>query len=308
MDTKNLVLVIGVGRSGTSALTRVLSLAGCALPERLLGPIPQNARGCWEPLDALDINHRFMRRFDTEVLDPAMHFYELELSKSERESYVAQIQTFLSSCNCRKGMALVVKEPTITQLMEFWLEAAVREGFTTKAAIAIRHPDEVHRSFSAFFSEKRISKELMNAFWIKLNLLAETQSRSLKRVFVEYPNLLHDWRAEIARVAASLELELAPDEAAIDEFLSADLRHQRLARVVTETFGYDWTRRIYEMLSSASRGDQIDTHAFDEIYRAYRATERTFRIAAMDFGAQFSPRAMLEDSGSVGVSGTREGQ
>lgn len=32
------LLVMGVGRSGTSALTRVLNLLGAALPEALIGP------------------------------------------------------------------------------------------------------------------------------------------------------------------------------------------------------------------------------------------------------------------------------
>src|ERR1039458_5527522 len=43
------LIVVGVGRSGTSALTRVLSLLGAALPQNIMPPGPINETGFWEP-------------------------------------------------------------------------------------------------------------------------------------------------------------------------------------------------------------------------------------------------------------------
>jgi hypothetical protein len=42
------LLVLGVHRSGTSAVTRVLSILGAALPRTLLGAGPSNESGHWE--------------------------------------------------------------------------------------------------------------------------------------------------------------------------------------------------------------------------------------------------------------------
>ena len=44
------LLVMGVGRSGTSAVTRVLNLLGAALPAKTLAANYGNERGYWEPL------------------------------------------------------------------------------------------------------------------------------------------------------------------------------------------------------------------------------------------------------------------
>src|ERR1700674_2682468 len=43
------ILVLGMHRSGTSALTRALSLLGAALPKRIARATPSNEAGHWEP-------------------------------------------------------------------------------------------------------------------------------------------------------------------------------------------------------------------------------------------------------------------
>ena len=43
------IVVVGMHRSGTSAVTRVLSLLGAALPKNLLGAGKGNEEGHWEP-------------------------------------------------------------------------------------------------------------------------------------------------------------------------------------------------------------------------------------------------------------------
>jgi hypothetical protein len=44
-------------------------------------------------------------------------------------------------------MALIVKDLTITQLMEPWLEAAAQENFLPRIVIAMRNPEEVISSW-----------------------------------------------------------------------------------------------------------------------------------------------------------------
>ena len=47
-------------RSGTSAFTRVFSLAGADLPGNLLEVRPDNERGYWESADLLQIHDRLL--------------------------------------------------------------------------------------------------------------------------------------------------------------------------------------------------------------------------------------------------------
>ncbi|MCF6264536.1 MAG: hypothetical protein L3J24_13250, partial [Xanthomonadales bacterium] len=51
MGQRTCLLALGMHRSGTSALTRVLGIAGAKLPQNLVGPNTSNEAGHWEPAD-----------------------------------------------------------------------------------------------------------------------------------------------------------------------------------------------------------------------------------------------------------------
>ena len=73
-------------------------------------------------------------------------------------------------------------------------------------------------------------------------------------MFVEYPNLLTDWKREVDRIGRSLALDLRSTQApAIDAFLSPDLRHQRVSIDPQDRRSPTRAQRVYEMLSLASR-------------------------------------------------------
>jgi hypothetical protein len=278
MIKREAIVVLGMGRSGTSALARVLSLCGGVLPDRLLGANEGNPEGHWEPLAALELNEDFLSRHGSSWYDPTLRLQtENAVSDAEREQYVGQICEFLESCP--DGGPVVLKEPRIAGLTEFWFEAARRSRFVFKFVIPIRHPTEVAASLAA---RDGASFELSNALWLKYNLLAERQTRSHTRVFVEYPNLLRDWRKEIGRVSQALVVRLSErDEGAVEAFLRPDLQRQKSATPPADAFGQPWIPRLYTELSAASRGRSLDLETIDAIFSAYRACDqRTFGLAS----------------------------
>jgi hypothetical protein len=276
MPEKQVVFVLGMGRSGTSLVTRILSLSGATLPERLLGPDQSNPAGYWEPLTALEINEAFLARFGSSWYDPTFRLQgEVAIVDPEREIYLRQIQGFLESCPVCPS--LVIKEPRITALAEFWLEAATRAGFTPIIVIPVRHPREVSASLAV---RDGISPELAGLLWLKYNLLAERCSRPFRRVFVAYSKVVQDWRQEVARIAGALKLpRCEPDEAAIDQFVSADLYRQRGTGTPGGSRTQDWCHDVYVLLSAAARDEPADTNALDAIFAALTASEYAFRTA-----------------------------
>jgi hypothetical protein len=64
------LLVMGVGRSGTSALVRVLNLLGAALPSETLGAGSGNERGHWEPLSILALSEEILSVHGSDWFDP----------------------------------------------------------------------------------------------------------------------------------------------------------------------------------------------------------------------------------------------
>ncbi len=182
-------------------------------------------------------------------------------------------------------------------LSGLWFEAARLAGFDIAAVIAVRHPQEVIASLAA---RDRASPELSSALWLKYSLLAERHTRALPRVFVEYANLLDDWRREVKRISAALGIDLnTRDEGAIEEFLTPDLRRQRYCGPVTEPFGTDWISAVYEALRAAARDEPWDRSALDRVFEAYRASEHSFRTVFEDYHD-------LYNRGSSGRLGVRE--
>ncbi|KDO98123.1 hypothetical protein MAV3388_14255 [Mycobacterium avium subsp. hominissuis 3388] len=82
------MFVLGMARSGTSALTRVLSLCGSTLPAGMCGADGNNPRGYWEPRTAIMLNETILRRHDSNWYDPTLRLRSrpVEWCKSGRVS------------------------------------------------------------------------------------------------------------------------------------------------------------------------------------------------------------------------------
>jgi hypothetical protein len=284
------LFVLGMGRSGTAALARVLSLCGAALPAGMFGADSGNPRGNWEPRKAIRLNEAILQRHGTALYDPTLRLQEEGAFDGKgKAACIAEIGAFLNTLPA--APLVVIKDPRITLLPGVWFEAARLAGFDTAAVIAVRHPQEAIASFAALL---RASPELSSALWLKYTLLAERHTRGLPRVFVEYPNLLDNWRREIERISTALTIDLTTrDEDAIEEFLTPDLRRQRHCGPVTELFGTDWIAAVYEAVRSAARDEPWDRSALDRVFEAYRASEHTFRTAFKDYRG-FNNRVLFQ--------------
>ncbi|WJR33704.1 sulfotransferase family protein [Mycobacteroides immunogenum] len=275
-----LLFVMGMARSGTSAITRVLSLCGGALPSALAGANPANPRGYWEPRKAIILNERILHRNGSSRFDTTLRLQEPEaFSAGEKAACLADIQAYLKTLP--PAPLVVIKDPRINLLSDMWFEAAQLSGFDVATVIAVRHPTEVVASVAA---QAAASPEFSSALWLKFNLLAEANTRDVPRVFVGYTNLLEDWRREVKRISVALGVNLdSRDEEAIDEFLEADLRRQKYSGPVSEPFGTDWMSVVYGTLCAAARDDPWDTAELDRVLGAYRTSERGFRALIEDF-------------------------
>ncbi len=255
-------------------------MCGASLPDGLLGANEGNPTGHWEPLEAVRFNENFLCRHGANWYDPTLRLQsEVAFNDRDREAYLDEIRAFLEACPSHRPV--VLKEPRIVALADFWFEAARRTGFSLKMVVPVRHPGEVAASLAA---RDRISFELSSALWLKYNLLAERRSRGLPRVFVEYSNLLHDWRRETDRMGEALSIVMTDrDDRGIEAFLSADLHREQCAGPPVEVFGQPWMGRVYTALSSAARDAPLNLGALDEIFSAYRACERAFRVSSDEF-------------------------
>lgn len=281
ISTRRIVLfVLGPQRSGTSAITRVLSLCGGSLPPGMLGADSGNPRGNWEPRKAIAINEGILHRHGSAWFDPSLRLLEQgAFDAKSKGACIAEISAYLESMPA--APLVVIKDPRIAMLSELWFEGARLAGLDVAALIAVRHPQEVISSVAASW---KISAELSSALWLKYNLLAERHTRGVPRVFVEYTSILEDWRREVKRISSALPIDLdTADEDAIDEFLTPDLRRQRNYGPVIDRFSADWISTAYDAFRSAARDDSPDLATLDRVFDAFQASEHDFRTVFGDF-------------------------
>lgn len=281
------LFVLGMGRSGTSALTRVLSLCGAALPGGMMGADSGNERGYWEPRAGLYLNEKFLYRHGSSYFDPTLRLQEEGgLSAEETAAFTAKIRDYLRTLPA--APVVVVKVLHISVLASMWFDAAHQAGYDIAAVLAVRDPQEVIGSLAKLM---KASPQLTSALWLKYNLLAERETRGLPRVFVDYSNFLDDWRREIKRVSHTLALDLdTGDEGAVEKFLAKDMRHQRQRGPLIEPFGTNWLSVAYQGLSAAARDEPWEEAALDGVFDEYVASEHGFRTAIEDFQGQFNRR------------------
>jgi hypothetical protein len=284
-SAREFIFVLGMGRSGTSALTRVLSLCNVALPQNLLPANAANQRGYWESIDVIELNDRFLLQYDANWYEPSLKVQRSTIEPARREAFVSEIVGFLEGCPERP--VVVIKEPRITGLTEYWFEAALRMNSSIKVIVAVRHPAEVAASLAA---RDGVSLSLSSALWLKYNLLAERASREFPRVFVDYSNLLDDWRREIDRVAGALDISLeAVSEAEIAQFLSRGLRHQIASNPAAELLEQNWMGMLHAELSNAARDLPLDSHLVDTIFAAFANGGIDLTAAIAEFETRFAP-------------------
>jgi len=255
-------------------------LCGAALPPRLFGAVKKHPAGYWEPREAHYLNGPFLRRHGSAGFDLTLRLQaEGAFDATEEAACTAKIREYLAALP--HAPLVVIKDPKITVLSGMWFEAARQAGFDPMAVVAVRHP---HESIESVTAAAGTSPEFGAALWLKYSLLAERYTRGVPRVFVEYANLMDDWRHEIKRIATALAIDLDNcDEPAIDEFLAPALRHHRHSGPVIEFLGADWISATYEALSAAARDDHCDQSALDRVFETYRVSEHGFRTAFDDY-------------------------
>lgn len=270
------LFVLGMARSGTAALTRVLSLSGAALPPGMIGAAKANPRGFWEPRQASYLNEKILRRHHSGSADPTLRLHEEAADRRD----IAEINGYLTTLP--QSDLYVIKDLQMTAIAGMWFEAARIAGYNVGTVIAVRHPHEVIKSVTAMMPV--IKPELAAALWLKNSLLAERYTRGLPRVFVEYSHLLKDWRGEVKRISTALDIDLRPDETAINEFLAVDERHQQAdGSACPEPFGTEWLTTTYRNLHRAADGDTWSQDELDGVFSDYRASEKHLRTALDNF-------------------------
>ncbi len=265
--------VLGMHRSGTSALTGALGLLGVDLGRDFRAPHRGvNEKGYWAHLGILRVHERLLAELGSSWDDvrplppnwwrsPAVTPYRLEI-----EGIV--LRDFASK------RVWGVKDPRMCRLAPLWREAFAQIGCRSGYVLTHRHPLEVARSLAR---RDEFSLEKSALVWIENHLAAERATRGAPRVFTSFDGLLSDPHGTLASLESLLDFRfpVRPADAvdALHEFLTPRLRHHVVSGPVADpSLGAlaDLVEDVYETLEASRVGESAATRAaWEDLDRRY---------------------------------------
>lgn len=272
------IVVLGMHRSGTSALTRLVNLLGVELGPRLMkAKEGNNETGFWEHQAVVDAHEDLLAQLgmawdDVRALPPG---YE---RRPDIADFAGRLETIVRE-DFADAPLWAVKDPRMCRTLALWGPVLERAGAEPLYLLLLRNPLEIARSLKR---RDGLSEGQGLLLWLRHMLEAERATRGAARVFVRYDDLLADWRATVGAIGKTLGLDWpkAPDAVAgeVEAFLSPGLRHHAVddaAFTEDETVGA-LVRAVYGALSSLRTADDAKAHALlDE------AAARLDEIAAL---------------------------
>jgi hypothetical protein len=294
------ILVLGMHRSGTSALGGVVNALGAAAPKTLMPPQADNPRGFFESAALADAHDALLASagsswHDWRQFDPRW------LLSAAAEQHRHTVRALLVEEFGNEAL-IFVKDPRICRFLPFTLPVLAELNISPVAFLPVRNPLEV-----AYSLQRRngftLSKSLL--LWLRHVLDAEFHSRQLPRYVLPYEKFLTDWRYYIDRAAATTGVVWPKRsdgaDLAIEQFLAPELRHERASfdAIKDHPDVTPLVRETHNILASLADGgesqellDQLDVIRvkFDEGCHMFGAAVAAEESVAQQLGGELSAR------------------
>lgn len=224
---KRLIVVLGMHRSGTSALTRALTALDIDIGNDFIPSIPAvNAKGFWEDAEINNLNIKLLQAINTDwfKLSPIRKNELLEKNNLRYEA----IQLLEKKFNDRDLFA--VKDPRFCILLPFWKSVFTELNLKVDYIFAIRNPLSVSLSL---LKRDSFPHELNYLMWLSYVIHSFIEARNNIKLVVDFDRLINNPKKELFRIARALELPFNTNSKNIKEytdlFLDKKLRHSEFS-------------------------------------------------------------------------------
>ena len=218
----DLIAVLGIHRSGTSAITRGLQCFGVNLGQNLMQPSFDNVKGFWEDVDLVNLNQDILTYLNLDY-DHASPVTATHVQHLIGSGYLLKAASLIRQ-KIRLSRPFGIKDPRLAKLMPFWKEVFQYCQLNVGYVIAIRNPISVAKSLEG---RNGFSFEKSYMLWLDHTLAALLFTQGEKRVVIDFDMIIESPLKEVDRLAKAFDLTVdanAVSEYASD-FLDENLRH-----------------------------------------------------------------------------------
>lgn len=254
------ILVLGMHRSGTSALAKVLVELGARVPDDEVQANEGNPRGYFEPRTVVSIHDSFLRSIDRawndpDPLDPGL--FQGEAAGTARLRLGQLVERY--AADWESGW--VVKDPRMCRLMPLWDDVSRRyESDRPRVLHVLRSPLAVADSLE---HRNDLRQEVSLLLWLRHNLEAEAISRGFDRTWVHFEWFFNTADTDTAtdalrRIDILAEAPPGTLEHAVGNVMESKLVHHHHDPESTyrQLAAYPWIRDAYAAFDRLARGDE----------------------------------------------------
>jgi hypothetical protein len=223
---KSIVVVLGMHRSGTSVITRGLTVIGVELGDRLMPPAKGNERGFFEDIDLHVINRELCNSLRRPLHWHTPGFARLsELLDKKNAPFRRRAMEVLQH-RLETSEYFGIKDPAFCRTLPFWQSIFEELQLNISYVIAARNPLSVVQSLG---KRDNLPPGKCYRLWLDHVLLSILGTQGACRILVDYDLLLANPSKQISRIAFRLGLVERLDPMRLEDFsqnfLDKRLRH-----------------------------------------------------------------------------------
>ncbi len=218
---KKLIVILGMHRSGTSLLSRAMTIFGASHGDNLLKATKNNKKGHWEDMDIMLLNEE-MLQFLGKSWDKATILTDEENAKLLKAGY-AKRAFELMQAKTQDCTLFVLKDPRLSIFLLFWQEIFSAINLDVSYVFSLREPINVARSLQ---KRNQFSLPFSLHLWAIYTLSALIFLDKKNVFFVDYDDFLQNPRSYLYKLSGYLEENInnAEKDIFIKEFIDKDLR------------------------------------------------------------------------------------
>jgi GT2 family glycosyltransferase len=220
LKRQKMVVVLGMHRSGTSAIAGLLAQLGANFGHNLIPAANDNRKGFFEDADLVAFNNELLAALGVAWNSCKKIAWSAATLDRLHAEYGDRACALLETITCDATGTHALKDPRISRLLPFWQQVFLRNEVDVGFLWVIRNPDAVAKSLA---TRNCYSPETSCALWLRYNLdILEFKSQASVEL-VDFNKVLDNEAASAIHFASTYHLKPLREDH--ERFLEREMSH-----------------------------------------------------------------------------------
>ncbi len=304
------ICILGMHRSGTSAVARAINMLGPYLgpADHLMKPFKgDNPYGFWEHWAIYSLNERLLSHLGSSW-DSILPFREEWWKEPGIRPFREELKQLVRS-EFTDHPVWMWKDPRTSVLLPFWQDVLLELNIEVSYIICIRNPLDVALSL---MRRNNFSKDKSYSLWLLYTISALIWTSGAKRSLLHYDDLIEDWERSLKKVSTSMGIMWPQDDIEFRKLMTGFLqpveRHSfsKAELLFGDKDAFEPVQELYRLLLHALEQDDIlDSELFlNEVKRIFLDQVSDKSVAMLPlYNNRAMPQDGVEEEGDVMPSG-----